>query len=80
MALITSTISSTILKFLSAPNSRSFPSSEYFDTEYDSVSKYSEDGKLLEFGGDNDFKVVEEMVNAINAIAPKKKPIDLKIN
>ena len=47
---------------------------------YDSVSKYSEDGKLLEFGGDNDFKVVEEMVNAINAIAPKKKPIDLKIN
>ena len=47
---------------------------------YDSVSKYSEDGKLLEFGEDNDFKVVEEMVNAINAIAPKKKPIDLKIN
>ncbi len=47
---------------------------------YDSVSKYSEDGKLLEFGADNDFKVVEEMVDAINAIAPKKKPIDLKIN
>ena len=47
---------------------------------YDSVSKYSEDGKLLEFGADNDFKFVEEMVNAINAIAPKKKPIDLKIN
>ena len=47
---------------------------------YDSVSKYSEDGKLLEFGAENDFKVVEEMVNAINAIAPKKKPIDLKIN
>ena len=47
---------------------------------YDSVSKYSEDGKLLEFGADNDFKVVEEMVNAINAIAPEKKPIDLKIN
>ena len=47
---------------------------------YDSVSKNSEDGKLLEFGADNDFKVVEEMVDAINAIAPKKKPIDLKIN
>ena len=44
------------------------------------VSKYSEDGKLLEFSTDNDFKVVEEMVNAINAIAPEKKPIDLKIN
>ena len=47
---------------------------------FDSVSKYSESGQLLEFASDSNFKIVEEMVNAINNIAPKKKPINLKVN
>ena len=47
---------------------------------YNNVSEYSESGNLAEFASDENFSVIENMVNAINNIAPKKKPINLKIN
>ena len=47
---------------------------------YNNVSEYSESGNLDEFASDENFLVIENMVNAINNIAPKKKPINLKIN
>ena len=47
---------------------------------YKNVSEYSESGNLAEFASDENFSVIENMVNAINNIAPKKKPINLKIN
>ena len=43
------------------------------------VSKFSENGKLLDFVKNDWFKNVSGLAEGINKIGPKKKPISLKV-
>tara|TARA_B100000686_G_scaffold210394_1_gene217180 strand:- start:619 stop:1143 length:525 start_codon:yes stop_codon:yes gene_type:complete len=43
------------------------------------ISKFSENGKLLDFVKDDLFKNVSGLAEGINKIGPKKKPISLKV-